>query len=145
MRMLGCRDGPPPRQHVTLPTGVAETVFDEDPEAEEAAVALADDPFLGQDTPSRSAPDAKTTSLQDSLEGAKADCLFAASVHTSYMKYCSRCRSVPVKMESLDLSAAAAHAHHTMSDVFSNHKGTFQNRMIPCCCCMAFLFAAAAD
>lgn len=63
------RDGLPPRQHVTQPTGVAETVFDEDPEAEEAAVALEDDPFLQLDTPSRSAPDFKTCSLQDSVEG----------------------------------------------------------------------------
>lgn len=37
---------PYPRQHVTMPTGVAETAFAEDPEAEEAAVALQDDPFL---------------------------------------------------------------------------------------------------
>ena len=37
---------PQPRQHVTMPTGVAETAFAEDPEAEEAAVALQNDAFL---------------------------------------------------------------------------------------------------
>ena len=37
------RDGHPHRQHVTKPTGVAGTVFDEDPEAEAAAAALTDD------------------------------------------------------------------------------------------------------
>ncbi len=54
---------------MTRPTGVAETVFDEDPEAEEAAVALEDDPFLQLDTPTRSAPHLKTSSLQESVEG----------------------------------------------------------------------------
>ncbi len=63
------RDGLLARQHVTLPTGVAETVFDEDPEAEEAAVALDCDSFLELDTPSKSAPESKTGFLQDSLEG----------------------------------------------------------------------------
>lgn len=37
---------PHPRQHVTMPTGVAETAFAEDPEAEEAAAALQNDAFL---------------------------------------------------------------------------------------------------
>lgn len=63
------RDGLPPRQHVTQPTGVAETVFDEDPEAEEAAVALEDDPFLHQGTPSRSAPQLQTSDEHESVQG----------------------------------------------------------------------------
>ena len=63
------RDGLPPRQHVTQPTGVAETVFDEDPEAEEAAVALDDDPFLHQGTPSRSAPDLDSSLQHESVSG----------------------------------------------------------------------------
>ena len=54
---------------MTQPTGVAETVFDEDPEAEEAAVALDDDPFLHQGTPCRSAPDLETSHQHESLQG----------------------------------------------------------------------------
>ncbi len=91
VRLCACvRDGLPPRQHVTRPTGVAETVFDEDPEAEEAAVALEDDPFLQLDTPTRSAPDPKTTSLQESVEGERlTHCL---SITASYVQLC--CHSI---------------------------------------------------
>lgn len=76
----------PPRQHVTRPTGVAETVFDEDPEAEEAAVALETDPFLQLDTPTRSAPDLRTTSLQESLEGERLTHCLPATL--SYLGMC---------------------------------------------------------
>ncbi|KAL3144934.1 hypothetical protein ABBQ32_003441 [Trebouxia sp. C0010 RCD-2024] len=57
-----------PRQHVTLPTGVAETKFDEDPEAEEAAVASAQG--AGSSTPAfKGAPDRNSSTAPDALEG----------------------------------------------------------------------------
>ena len=58
------RESVRPRQHVTKPTGVAETRFDEDPEAEEAAAANADDSDVT--TPTKSAPD---SSLPDAIKG----------------------------------------------------------------------------
>lgn len=57
-----------PRQHVTLPTGVAETKFDEDPEAEEAAVASAQGADSTTPT-SKSAPDRNSSGAHDALEG----------------------------------------------------------------------------
>ena len=71
---------------MTRPTGVAETVFDEDPEAEEAAVALEDDPFLQLDTPTRSAPDLKTSSLQESVEGERLTHCLSATL--TYIEMC---------------------------------------------------------
>jgi len=65
---------------------VAETVFDEDPEAEEAAVALEDDPFLRLDTPTRSAPDLKTSSLQESVEGERVTHCLPTTL--SYVELC---------------------------------------------------------
>ena len=62
------REGTWPRQHVTRPTGVAETKFDEDPEAEEAAVASAQ----GADstTPiSKGAPDRHSSVAHEALDG----------------------------------------------------------------------------
>ena len=54
---------PHPRQHVTMPTGVAETAFAEDPEAEEAAAALQNDAFL--DSPAAKAN--QTTEIEGEL------------------------------------------------------------------------------
>lgn len=54
-----------PRQHVTKPTGVAETRFDEDPEAEEAAAANADDSHVTTPT----FKSARDSSLPDAIEG----------------------------------------------------------------------------
>lgn len=62
------RDGTRARQHVTMPTGVAETKFDEDPEAEEAALAHARSSGFSTPT-SKSAPDSKNGSLQRGMEG----------------------------------------------------------------------------
>lgn len=63
------REGTWPRQHVTLPTGVAETKFDEDPEAEEAAVAHAQGADPTPTTPtSKGAPDGNSRA-HDTVEG----------------------------------------------------------------------------
>ena len=59
------RESVRPRQHVTRPTGVAETRFDEDPEAEEAAAANADDADISTPT-FKTAPD---SSFSDTTEG----------------------------------------------------------------------------
>lgn len=65
---LSIREATWPRQHVTLPTGVAETKFDEDPEAEEAAVASAQG--AGSSTPAfKGAPDRNSSTAPDALEG----------------------------------------------------------------------------
>ena len=50
---------------MTRPTGVAETRFDEDPEAEEAAAANADD----SDVTTPTLKSARDSSLPDAIEG----------------------------------------------------------------------------
>ena len=66
MRLAVCaRESVRPRQHVTRPTGVAGTRFDEDAEAEEAAAANANDSHVTTPT-FKSAPD---SSLPDATEG----------------------------------------------------------------------------
>lgn len=64
--MCACvRESARPRQHVTRPTGVAETRLDEDPEAEEAAAANGCD--SDPTTPTlKGAPD---RSVSEAIEG----------------------------------------------------------------------------
>ena len=70
-----------PQKHVTQPTGVAETAFAEDPEAEEAAAALQNDPFLTTSPGSKS----KTLSEVECTASDESQCSFctiAATMHT---------------------------------------------------------------